>query len=685
MAAYSQSDKKIDSLEQRLKITKLDNEKIKILGQLGYEYYTIDPVKTVAYSNKAVELSQKRKVDESILFAYYVRGIGYYMIGKNEEAMSNAHLLIALSKKAKSDTFTGKGTLFLGDLHYEMAKEKEAIGYYKQASYYFKKSNSTEDMAIVYSRIATTYMRFSNYEEGIKNNLKSIKLFKQLKNPRGETTVIRSLGDLYMDMKEYNSAKKMYLQALDISKAIDSTANSPWIADNLQELGDFYKAVDSLDIAYTYYTKSLSIFKHIPKSRGLPPLYTSMGLLFVKKKQHDKSLFYFNKSLQMSREYDDKFDTSDNLKNLGELFLLQNKTAQSKIYLDEALTLALQIDSKELQLDIYKIISDYYKAVLEYKQSAIYLEKYYLLKETLFNETKSKQITGLQIQYDTEQKEKEIKLLNQQSEIQLLTISKQKYTTELFTIIFIMLLIIVGVLFWLFRSKRNTNRSLQNKNQEIDKKNAFLENAQQKLKLSLEEKEVLLKEIHHRVKNNLQLVNSLLSIQARNSEKRMDVKEFLTKSQDRVQSMALIHETLYMSDNLTTVNFQEYLEKLVSHLYKAFDVDENAIEVHLEANTIFLDIEKVIPLGLILTELINNILKHAFPLHKGRIEITLIRDANNHLQLRVYDNGIGLPENYRDKEATLGIELVDALTQQIEGELVVSNTNGTSFTITFPS
>ncbi|MEO8233965.1 MAG: histidine kinase dimerization/phosphoacceptor domain -containing protein [Flavobacterium sp.] len=671
-------------MERQLKIAKLENEKIKILGQLGYEYYTIDPLKTIEYSNKAIKLSKKKALNESILFAYYIRGIGYYMIGKNEEAKSNAYVLIAFAKKSKSDIFTGKGIMFLGDLYYEMSKEKEAIGYYKQASYYFKKSNSKEDMAIVYSRVATTYMRFSNYEEGIKNNLKSIKLFKEIKNTRGETTVIRSLGDLYMEMKEYSSAKKMYIQALNISKSIDSTSNSPWIADNLQELGDFYTAVDSLDTAYNYYIKSLSIFKNISKSRGLPPLYNSMGVMFIKKKQYDKSLYYFNKSLKISRQNNDEFDISENLKNLGQVHLLQKKMTQSKVYLDEALTLALKIDSKQLQLDIYKIISDYYKAISEYKLSIIYLEKYYLLKETLFNETKSKQITGIQIQYDTEQKEKEIKFLNQKNEIQLLTIAKQKYATELFTIIFIMLLIIVSILFWLFRLKRNANRSLQNKNKEIDNKNVFLENAQQKLKLSLQEKEVLLKEIHHRVKNNLQLVNSLLSIQARDSESRMDVKEFLTKSQDRVQSMALIHETLYMSDNLATVNFQEYLEKLVNHLYSAFDIDKTAIEVHMETNNIFLDIEKVIPLGLILTELINNALKHAFILHKGRIDITLDHDSKNQLRLSVCDDGTGLPENYKNKASTLGFELVDALTHQLEGKLTVDHTKGTSFTITFP-
>lgn len=683
-ATFSQSDFKIDSLKRQLKVTKLDKEKIKILAQLGYEYYTIDPSKTVHYVEKAIELSKKRKVDESVLFAYYIRGIGYYMIGEIDKARSNAFVLIKLSKKLNSNIFTGKGVMFLGDLCYEASKEKEAIEYYKQALYFFKKSSSKEDLAIVYSRIATTYTRFSNYEEGIKNNLIAIKLFKQMKNYRGETTVIRSLGDLYMEMKEYGRAKKMYLEAMNISIAIDSTTHSPWIADNLHELGDLYAAIDSLDVAHDYYIKSLSIFKNIPNSRGLPSLYTSMGLMYIKKRDYNKSLYYFNKSLKVSRQYVDEYDISENLKNLGHVYLLQKQMKTSKKCLDEALFLALKIDSKQLQIEIYKILSEYYEAISDAEQSIIYLEKHYSLKEVLFNQTKSKQVAGLQIQYDTDQKEKEIRLLNQQSEIQLLTIKEQKNATRLFIIIFIMLVVILIILIILFRLKRAANRLLENKNQEIDNKNQFLETTREKLKLSLDEKEVLLKEIHHRVKNNLQLVNSLLSIQARDSERRMDVREFLTKSQDRVQSMALIHETLYMSDNLAKVNFQDYLEKLVDHLFQSFDVDKKVIEIHLECNNVFLDIEKVIPLGLILTELINNALKHAFKQHKGRIEINLTYDFKSYLQLSVYDNGIGLPENYKDKESTLGIELVNALTKQLQGKLTVDDENGTLFTITFP-
>jgi two-component sensor histidine kinase/HAMP domain-containing protein len=206
---------------------------------------------------------------------------------------------------------------------------------------------------------------------------------------------------------------------------------------------------------------------------------------------------------------------------------------------------------------------------------------------------------------------------------------------------------------------------------------------EQKLEASLKEKVVLLKEIHHRVKNNLQVISSLLNLQAYEiADTRM--KELFLDSQNRVRSMAIIHERLYRSENFTNIDFGEYLQGLGSHLIRSYQKD--GISFHVKSEEILLGIDIAIPCGLIANELISNSLKHAFPDRKpGTIAISVRKIDLNEIELSVHDDGIGFPKgaDFR-KTASMGMNLVMTLTQQIMGTIALDVTAGTTFTITFP-
>jgi PAS domain S-box-containing protein len=208
--------------------------------------------------------------------------------------------------------------------------------------------------------------------------------------------------------------------------------------------------------------------------------------------------------------------------------------------------------------------------------------------------------------------------------------------------------------------------------------------AEEKIRASLKEKEVLLKEIHHRVKNNLQIVSSLLYLQAAKTEHPGAVSA-LKESRARVKSMALIHERLYQSPNLASVDMGGYTRNLVFDLYHSYRTQESSVRLTTNIEDITLGITEAIPCGLIINELISNALKHAFPEgREGEITIELVKEGANRTTLTVSDNGIGFPEQVDWLNSpSLGLTLINSLVGQLEGTIELDRRGGTTFTIRF--
>ncbi|MDZ8026680.1 MAG: PAS domain-containing protein [Nostoc sp. DedQUE11] len=208
--------------------------------------------------------------------------------------------------------------------------------------------------------------------------------------------------------------------------------------------------------------------------------------------------------------------------------------------------------------------------------------------------------------------------------------------------------------------------------------------AEEKIKASLKEKEVLLKEIHHRVKNNLGIVSSLLQMQCRRTQD-PQVAAILRDSQNRIASIALVHEKLYRSEDLADIDFAQYIPDLTTHLFDSYNVSSSQIQLKIQVDNASLDIETAIPCGLIINELVSNALKYAFVDNRqGEIEVKFYQELESTLILIIRDNGIGLPENFDSKKAkTLGITLVQGLVKQLRGKLEIDCHQGTQFKISF--
>jgi PAS domain S-box-containing protein len=207
--------------------------------------------------------------------------------------------------------------------------------------------------------------------------------------------------------------------------------------------------------------------------------------------------------------------------------------------------------------------------------------------------------------------------------------------------------------------------------------------AEERIKQSLHEKEVLLKEVHHRVKNNLQVISSILNLQS-SYVKDKNTLAMLKESQNRIKSMAFIHESLYQTKDFSNINFSEYVTNLSRNLVHSYEMSEGNIGLELDIDQVLLNLDQSIPCGLIINELITNSLKYAFRGRKKGLITVTVKQKGENMQISIADNGVGLPQkvDYRNTES-LGLQLVVTLTEQLNGKIKLERTKGTRFTITF--
>lgn len=215
--------------------------------------------------------------------------------------------------------------------------------------------------------------------------------------------------------------------------------------------------------------------------------------------------------------------------------------------------------------------------------------------------------------------------------------------------------------------------------QDINKR----KNVEEELKMSLEEKDLMMLEINHRVKNNMQIMSSLLSLQLMYHDNE-EVKNILLEFYNRIQSMALVHEKLYQNEKLSQIDIKEYLDQVILNLFTSYKQDTGKIKTFLDIESVKMDIKTAVPLGLIINELLTNSLKYAFPQGKGKLSLKLSL-VDNCYHLIVADDGIGLPSDFKiEKTKTLGLQLVNRLVRQLRGHIELNISEGTEFYIKFP-
>ncbi|WP_178372076.1 tetratricopeptide repeat-containing sensor histidine kinase [Chitinophaga jiangningensis] len=412
-------------------------------------------------------------------------------------------------------------------------------------------------------------------------------------------------------------------------------------------------------------------------------LYRISGLYYTKANQYEVALSYYKKLLAMDlknnyhseaihnpvllmcyTEMADIYQRSGNLDEAGKYF------NNAEILVKNSITPV----QPGMLVTLYSGLYKYLLARGDYRGAIKNLERRDELKDSIFTANKDKQIAELHVQYQTTQKELAIKELHSKEVAQKAQLDKVSLQKNITIGGIVLLLLLSGIGYKSYRAKQKTNLQLLAKQQQINRQNATLQHL-------LKEKDWLLKEVHHRVKNNLHTVICLLEAQARNLEN--DALEAVENSQNRIYAMSLIHEKLYQSDDIKTIDMAEYIPELMESLKDSFGVAKQ-IKFKLNIDPVELTLSQAIPLGLILNEAVTNSIKYAFPDNRnGEISIFMKND-HDLITLQIMDDGIGMPAFDQEVEPeSMGLRLIKGLSEDIDAAISFQVEQGTSITIVF--
>jgi two-component system, sensor histidine kinase PdtaS len=399
----------------------------------------------------------------------------------------------------------------------------------------------------------------------------------------------------------------------------------------------FYK-FQQFDSSAQCFSKSAELYLHIGDTLRSANALAKVGNVREEQGQYELANQYYRRFYDIAYQYPNKFHRLTANIYLGGNYLYLNRPQDALRHAMEARRLAQEQGMNHEYSVTLQYEADAYQKMGQHEKAFAALKRYAnFYKDTLINAERTQQIETLKTQYETEKKEGQIALQTQEL--------RQQRTTIWAGGTVLALVLLGGVLLFLL------TRTLRRRNAE---------------------KEFLIKEIHHRVKNNLQVLSSLLHLQSRQitDETALDA---VREGQNRVDAMGLIHQKLYMGDNLASVEMQDYLKNLGDTLLDSFGLHDERVSIVYAVETMHLDVDTAIPLGLIINELVTNSLKYAFPGGRaGQVEIALWRDEASKLSLRVSDNGLGKSAVPDPKFSTsFGTNLVQMLSKKLKGKIEV--------------
>ncbi|GAB5527585.1 MAG: hypothetical protein Roseis2KO_54570 [Roseivirga sp.] len=511
--------------------------------------------------------------------------------------------------------------------------------------------------AQAYEEIGLNERLLGNNEKSIDATLKALEIFDELGKEEYKAASYAQLGSNLVSDGESNNA----IEYLTLSKNIYAKGeNVTNYALSLINLGEAHRLSDQLDSAIHNFSLALNLNSSLKNEIIEGYARGNLGMALRSKGGLGAAEAELNPAIEILTKLGDPYSVSVYTAELAQISLARGNIEQAESQFLEAYQMAKEEGLKEQIRDFSEMLTDYYESQRDFESALGYQKVFQVYQDSLVNKANVQYIERLKANYQIEKRDGEIELLS------TINANQRSFNMALGGGILIFGVLVV----MLYQSNRQKNEA-----------NGMLARQQAIVTKREEEKALLLKELNHRVKNNLQMVSSLLSLQGNQLEGH-PAAEAINAGKSRVEALSLIHQKLYQDDVHTTINIQEYLDQLVSNLFYSFG---DPFQPALNIGIIEMDIDTAIPLSLIVNELVTNALKYAYTNIEHQEMYIGLNKPNGQYLLEVSDNGVGLDKD-KDISNSFGLKLVRSLVSQLDGTLQMKDNpqGGITWVITLP-
>ncbi len=631
------------------------------------------------YIEKAISVLKKFG-DHAQLGSAYMELSQYYSIYDNQQlneriectgkALEQFRLTSLKVKHADALKELGDLNQFDRNLGLSFLQLNESLKLYKEAGY--------QPLQGLYDLLCSVSTEMGNPAQGVEYGLLAVKTAENIKDTSLQLcTIYNRLAMAYSQWSKKGEAVIYLKKALAIAQKFHDKD-----AIEIVLLNVCYLPHDEKD-----YKELLNLVRISDKSEKDKKLHDSLylyscyNIAYTAGEKYIEASFYANELVKMTSRYkwDDAMLTPV-YSSLSRFYLSKKNFFSAGIYASTYIRFCRENNYKNSLSMAYLYRSKADSGLGNFSAALQDFKHYKIIRDSLMDESKSRQIAQLQVRYETEKKDRDIEfqkqnieLLTNKSKVEDDNLEKTKNTRNIIAFSSILLL---ALSYFAYQVKQRHNKKLELQKSEIDKQNTQL------IKL-IGEKEWLVKEIHHRVKNNLQIMTSLMNIQSNYLDKGVAL-DAIKASQSRMNAMSLIHQKLYQSSSLTSINMHKYISELCTYLIESFGGDKK-ISINIEVEEVDFDVSQAVPIGLILNEAVTNSIKYAFDDSEDNcINISLNSQSDDLWTLEIADNGKGLPPGVHLKKSnSIGITLVETLTEQLGGILHFRNEDGLMISITF--
>lgn len=648
----------IDSLKQEL-IASPSN--LDVLNQLAWQYTYSYQDSCLLYCDKAIIIGLANRDTTSLAYSYYIRGVALESQRNFQESKSAFKTSLIFSNQAnlverKAYTFNS-----LGILYDQLGKMDSAFFYYEKCLVELGKfDNNGADASILFN-MGSLYESMGNYAQALSKYFESLTIREEYKDQRRIAMCLEGIALIYQKQNKYDLASLYFHRSLE---TLDGEKHALQLEILYSNITNLFLKTEKLDSVAFYLEKVKTLANELNDEEGMAYAISLESKLEIQNANFNKALTLCKEAFAYYSSIKYPLMEQTLLLREVEILALQKKFGEAK-KLALSLNRYKSLNSKQLQRDLHSLLAQVNDSLGNYGEALFHERLFHSYQDSIYNVELAGELADLRTKYESEKNARVVDKMSLEKEVQSKELEKTR-TQIWWLVIGLAIVVFTSSIIWKLYKDR-TQKAIM-----LEEKNIMIEDA-------LIERELLLKEIHHRVKNNLQIVSSLLNIQA---ETDFSAQEVIQTSQDRVQAMAMIHEKLYQSEQLNSLNSKDYIETLVEQ-YKVSHRDGSIQPTFFtQLNEITLSLDKLIPIGLIINECITNTFKYAFSSEdQGEINISLNHE-NNQAILSISDNGSGF--DLTNKKVSLGMRLIEGLTKQLEGRLQIFSENGTHYNISFP-